>query len=175
MAWYAAGLGTTWFLAHVVALMPAFLAIGVALGGDRSFDADTLDRDGTPEGRARGEAGRDLDHDGQPPLVAAIGRELRSALGELRDGLTNPLWLVDRRQVLAGFLFGLACTARLTIVFGAPFFMFVGSGGSLARRSISAALGAAVPIGLLLAYNVDRKSTRLNSSHIQKSRMPSSA
>ena len=29
--------------------------------------------------------------------------------------------------------------------------------------------------GLLLSKKIDRKSTRLNSSHIQKSRMPSSA
>ena len=32
-----------------------------------------------------------------------------------------------------------------------------------------------VPIALLLGISSDRKSTRLNSSHIQKSRMPSSA
>ena len=35
---------------------------------------------------------------------------------------------VDRRQFVAGLLFGLACTARLSIVFGAPFFAFVGAG-----------------------------------------------
>jgi hypothetical protein len=55
---------------------------------------------------------------------------------------------------MAGLLFGVACTARLTVVFGAPFFMLVGSGGSLARRSISAGLGAIIPVGLLLAYNL---------------------
>ena len=32
--------------------------------------------------------------------------------------------------------------------------MLVGSGGSLARRSISAGLGAIIPVGLLLAYNL---------------------
>ena len=32
-----------------------------------------------------------------------------------------------------------------------------------------------VPLALLGAILLDRKSTRLNSSHIQKSRMPSSA
>jgi hypothetical protein len=61
---------------------------------------------------------------------------------------------VDRRQFLAGFLFGLACTARLPVAFGAPFFAFVGPGGSWLRRGWSAGLGAAIPIGLLLAYNV---------------------
>ena len=35
---------------------------------------------------------------------------------------------IDRRQFVAGLLFGLACTARLSVVFGAPFFAFVGSG-----------------------------------------------
>ena len=37
--------------------------------------------------------------------------------------------------------------------------------------------GAVVALALLVAFTVfvDRKSTRLNSSHIQKSRMPSSA
>ena len=64
------------------------------------------------------------------------------------------LRLVDRRQVVAGLLFGLACTARLTIVFGAPFFMLVGGGGSWLRRSVSAGIGAAIPVGALLAYNL---------------------
>ena len=32
-----------------------------------------------------------------------------------------------------------------------------------------------VVLAVMLAYLLDRKSTRLNSSHIQKSRMPSSA
>ena len=51
-------------------------------------------------------------------------------------------------------LWGLACTARLTIVFAAPFLLFVGSGGGWWRRGWSAGLGALIPIGLLLAYNV---------------------
>jgi hypothetical protein len=51
-------------------------------------------------------------------------------------------------------LFGIACTARLTVVFGAPFFMLVGGGGSWARRSISAGIGAAIPVGILLLYNL---------------------
>ena len=37
---------------------------------------------------------------------------------------------------------------------GAPFFVFVGSGGSYARRAIAAGLGASIPIALLLAYNL---------------------
>ena len=122
--WYAAQLGTTWFFAHVVAVSCLLLAVGIALGGDPRADE--------PE-------------DAPSPRAFAAG---------LAAGLRRPLGLLDGRQLLAGFLFGLACTARLTIVFGAPFFMFVGSGGSMLRRSVSAGLGAAIPIGLLLVYNL---------------------
>jgi hypothetical protein len=75
-------------------------------------------------------------------------------VGSLRDALRHPLELIDRRQFLAGLLFGIACTARLTVVFGAPFLMLVGGGGSWARRSLSAGIGAAIPVALLLAYNL---------------------
>jgi hypothetical protein len=60
----------------------------------------------------------------------------------------------DARQFAAGLLFGLACTSRLTVVFAAPFFVLAGSGGSWQRRGWSAALGAGIPIGLLIVYNV---------------------
>ena len=61
--------------------------------------------------------------------------------------------LVDRRQVLAGLSLGLAATARLTTVLAAPFFALVGGGGSVVRRALSAGIGAAIPVLLLLAYN----------------------
>jgi hypothetical protein len=61
---------------------------------------------------------------------------------------------LDPRQFAVGLLFGLACTARLTVVFAAPFFMLVGSGGSWWRRSWSAGVGAVIPVGALLAYNI---------------------
>jgi hypothetical protein len=61
---------------------------------------------------------------------------------------------IDPRQFAIGLLFGLACTARLTVIFAAPFFMLVGAGGSWWRRSWSAGLGAVIPVALLLAYNV---------------------
>jgi hypothetical protein len=123
--WYAAQLGTTWFLAHVVAVTCLLLAVGLALRSDP-------------------DAGRDVDRmPGAGSLAAAIGRALR-----------HPLEVIDGRQFAAGVLFGLACTARLTVAFGAPFFMLVGGGGSWVRRSVSAGLGAAIPIGLLLAYTL---------------------
>jgi hypothetical protein len=61
---------------------------------------------------------------------------------------------VDGRQFVAGLLFGLACTARLSIVVGAPFLALVGSGGSWRRRAWSAGLGAALPLLALALYNV---------------------
>jgi hypothetical protein len=125
VAWYAAQLGTTWFFAHVCALTFVLLALGLALGADPDAD-DELD-------------------DAPAPLDL------------VRHGLTavaRPVALIDRRQFLAGLLFGIACTARLTVVFGAPFFMLVGGGGTWLRRSASAGLGAVIPVALLLAYNV---------------------
>lgn len=122
--WYAAQLGTTWFFAHVVAIAFILGAVGVALGSDPGADDEVA----------------------EAPSAAGAVRDL---VATLRRGIG----LVDRRQLLAGVLFGLACTARLTVVFGAPFLMLVG-GTSWARRSISAGIGAAIPLALLLGYNV---------------------
>ena len=58
----------------------------------------------------------------------------------------------ESRQVAAGLFFGLACTARLTIVFGFPFLLLVGGGGSWLRRGLLAGAGAAVPLVALLVY-----------------------
>jgi hypothetical protein len=97
--------------------------------------------------------------------LLAIGIALRGDLEARRaDDLATPpgtrgpgVWAsldLDRRQFAAGLLFGLACTARLTVAFGAPFLALVGSGGGWRQRTWSAGVGAALPIGLLLLYNV---------------------
>jgi len=99
VAWYAAMLGTTWFLAHVVASTFLFIAIAAAVRADGARDT--------------------------------MGRQLG-----------------------AGIAFGLAATARLTTIFGAPFFVFVGGGGSWLRRAVAAGAGALIPVLLLLAYNL---------------------
>jgi hypothetical protein len=122
--WYAAQLGTTWFFAHVVAIGFVFGALGVTLGSDPWAD-DEVEEPPSPAGAAR-------------DLLATLRRGVRA---------------IDRRQLLAGVLFGIACTARLTVVFGAPFFLLVG-GTSWARRGLSAGIGAAIPLVLLLSYNV---------------------
>jgi hypothetical protein len=61
---------------------------------------------------------------------------------------------VDPRGFVIGLLFGLAATARLTIVLAAPFFLLVGPGRGWLRRGWSVALGAGIPIAALLLYNV---------------------
>ncbi|HET9613254.1 MAG TPA: hypothetical protein VFP22_00460 [Candidatus Limnocylindrales bacterium] len=71
-----------------------------------------------------------------------------------RPPARRPWFVPNRRQVLAGLLFGLACTSRLTVVFAAPFFVLVGAGGTWQRRGWSAALGAGIPIGALVVYNL---------------------
>ncbi len=123
--WYAAQLGTTWFFAHVAAITFLLLALGTALGSDPEAD-DEVEEAPSPG----------------------------SLSASLVEALRRPLELIDRRQFLAGLLFGIACTARLTVVFGAPFFMLVGGGGSWARRSFSAGLGAIIPVALLVLYNL---------------------
>ena len=127
--WYTAQLGTTWWFAHVVALVPLLLAIGLALRADprSAYDEDEIADDGAAQEHAQ---------------------------EGVRSYLRRPWRLIDRRQLAIGFLFGLAATARLTVLFGAPFFVLVGSGGSWPRRAVSAGLGAIVPVGALLAYNV---------------------
>jgi hypothetical protein len=113
VAWYAAMLGSTWFLAHVVASTFLLLAITAALDGER-----------------------------------------RESLRKVVRAGASLAGLIDGRQFLVGLLFGLAAGARLTTIFALPFFAFVGSGGSLRRRAVSAGLGAAIPLLVLFAYNI---------------------
>ena len=90
-------------------------------------------------------------------LIVVVGlwwetgrRETRTAraLSSLWVALSSP----EARQVGAGILFGLAVTARLTILFGFPFFLLVGGGSSWLRRGMLAGAGAAVPMAALLVY-----------------------
>jgi hypothetical protein len=113
--WYAAMLGQTWYLAHVVAVGLSLLAVGVALAADPG----AVDED--------------------RPVAWSTPRAT---------------WSLDGQQVLAGFLLGLAATARLPVAFGLPFLFLVGGGGGWVRRGVSAAVGLAIPVGALLAYNL---------------------
>jgi len=143
--WYTAQLATTWYQAHIVAVGLALLAVGLALGADPGAQDDQPGFDGevAPEPAVTAAGGN-------PATVArASGSSAPRSAPSARDRFA-----VDRRQLVVGLLFGLAATARLSILVAAPFFIYVGAGGSWWRRSWSAGLGAALPVALLLAYNV---------------------
>jgi hypothetical protein len=86
-------------------------------------------------------------------LIAALWWFSRRRDGRL-DRAMGSLWLAistpESIQVAAGVLFGLAVTARLTILLGFPFLILVGGGGTWLRRAILAGAGAAVPLFTLL-------------------------
>ena len=150
--WYAAQIGTTWYQAHVLAVGLALAAIGVALGGDRDAARSEDDLDDPDDEPAPPRWPGD---DGPATTVGSRGSTVVAARGaSVRAGSSLAAIVPDPRQFLAGLLFGLACTSRLTVAFAAPFFVLVGSGGSWQRRGWSAALGAVIPIGLLVAYNL---------------------
>jgi hypothetical protein len=128
--WWAAASGSTWYFAHIVAADVGLLAVGIALGADPgaiAADPATEDTNGASAAEAAAERSR-------------LARAWRSA------------WPPDRSQVLAGFLLGLATTARLPLLLAAPFLVFVGGGGSRSRRALSAALGGVWPVGALFLY-----------------------
>jgi hypothetical protein len=130
--WWSAAVASTWYFAHLVAVDIALLAVGVSLGADRL--ASTED----PWDEAEREADR----------LELAGGQGRRRISELIAGI----WPLERSQVIAGFLLGLAATARLPLVFAAPWLMMVGGGGSWPRRTASAAVGGVGPIAVLLLY-----------------------
>lgn len=58
------------------------------------------------------------------------------------------------RSAGLGLVAGLSTLARLTTVLGLPFFLLVGPGRDAVRRVVAVAVGAAVPVAALIAYNV---------------------
>lgn len=71
---------------------------------------------------------------------------------------------IDPALVLAGLLLGLAATSRLPVALGGIYFLFVG-GGTMRGRVLSVALGAALPLIGLLAYNVAATGHLFNSAY----------
>ena len=84
-------------------------------------------------------------------ITAALDGDRRERLGGLARSVGG--WVV-LRQLWAGLLYGMAALARLPTIFAAPFFVFVGAGGSFWRRAVSAGIGAVIPVLVLLGYNV---------------------
>ena len=133
--WWAAAVGSTWYLAHLVAAVAALLAVGVALRADPAAAEENPWDEG--------------DRAGRPPRPGA-----RRRLGQARPAarIAGRAWPLSGAQVLAGLILGIGATARLPLVFAAPFLVLVGGGGSSLRRTISAAVGAVLPVAALLAY-----------------------
>jgi hypothetical protein len=125
--WWAASVGSTWYLAHLVAVNVALVAVGVALRHD---------------GAAPVSPAWDDEEEPGPPVLPH--RRI--------DRVVAAVWPLDRSQVLVGLLLGIAVTARLPMIFAAPLFMAVGGGGTVARRTASAAVGGVLPVAALLGY-----------------------
>jgi hypothetical protein len=86
-------------------------------------------------------------------LIAALWWFSRRRDGRLDRAVKSLLLALstpESIQVAAGILFGLAVTARLTILLGFPFLILVGGGGTWLRRAMLAGAGAAVPLFTLL-------------------------
>jgi hypothetical protein len=125
--WFSAQVATTWYQAHIVAVGLTFLAIGLAVGADRGASHGAL---------------------GDAAAEPVSGREAVRGPKARRPPRVEP------RQFAAGLLFGLACTARVPVLAGAPFFAFVGAGDGWRARAWSAAIGAAIPIVALVVYTL---------------------
>jgi hypothetical protein len=79
-------------------------------------------------------------------LSGRAGGRVDRSLAAIGSAVARP----ESLQVAAGILFGLAVTARLTVLFGFPFLILVGGGGTWLRRGMLAGAGAAVPLVTLL-------------------------
>jgi hypothetical protein len=135
--WYASMLSTTWFLAHVVAVTFVLLGITLALDAERYYRARHVQPVRRTDAAPRGAISETFE---ERSLFLRWYRKLRET--------------VDPLQFMAGVVFGIGALARLPVIFGAPFFLFVGGGGSFWRRGLAAGLGAAIPLAALLAYNL---------------------
>jgi hypothetical protein len=133
--WWAAAAGTTWYLAHLVALTLAMLAVGVTLRHDPRALTESLVSEGPDPADAP-----DADVGERAAETSAVRRFWAAT------------WPLDRSQVLAGLLLGLSVTARLPLVLAAPWFLLVGGGGTRQRRAISTGAGAFLPVAALLLY-----------------------
>jgi hypothetical protein len=143
--WWAAAVGSTWYLAHLVAVDVALVAVGIALRHDPAAAGTAGDDE--DEGGA-GDDGDDGGDDADETDDEAPGDEPAGVAARLWAAT----WPLDRSQVLAGLLLGIAVTARLPMIFAAPWFVLVGGGGTRLRRTASAAVGGVLPVAALLVY-----------------------
>ena len=104
--------------------------------------------------------------------LAGLFLESRAAAQTLAPGPPGP-FVIDVRGATSGIPSGPGLYPTLTEEASVP---VRGFGADLGGHVYPLRLGPArLGIGVNLIYVRDRKSTRLNSSHVQPSRMPSSA
>ena len=125
-------------------------------------------------------AGLDLSELAERDAVAGLhhSRMWHRAFGRIESGRV-PVISVLKGAVVGGGL-ELAAATHLRVAEDSAFFalpegqrgLFVGGGASV---RVPRLIGAHRMADLMLTGRVDRKSTRLNSSHVSESRMPSSA
>lgn len=142
--WWAAAVGSTWYLAHLVAVDLVLVAVGIALRNDTRATSEDPWAEGDRE---------------------LIRLEAAGRAGSVLDRLRGSAWPLDRSQVVAGFVLGLAVTARLPLIFAAPFFMFTGGGGSRLRRTLSAAVGGFPPVAALLLFTLATTGSPLHPGY----------
>lgn len=145
--WWSAAVGSTWYFAHLVAVNVALVAVGIALRSDPRAAHDPADEDGEEDGGATR-----TEVEPAEPAVVEPSSGLPGWLPAPVRAFAAAALPLDRTQILVGLLLGIAATARLPLVFAAPFFMLVGPGGTWQRRTASAAVGGFLPVALLLAY-----------------------
>ena len=88
-------------------------------------------------------------------LFLAITAALDGEHREVEDGSGRALpGHLPLRGIGAGLLFGMACLGRLTALFGAPVLRVRGTRRDLVRRAVGAGIGCAIPLLILLAYNL---------------------
>jgi hypothetical protein len=85
--------------------------------------------------------------------IVAVGVTL-AAVGLALGADAQPGAPSTGRSAVIGLLAGLATLARLTTILALPFFLLVGPGRDAPRRILAVAIGAAIPVAGLIAYNV---------------------
>jgi hypothetical protein len=98
-------------------------------------------------------------------IVVGFAVSRRDSFERAQAALWATITSPESMQIAAGVFFGLAVTARLTILFGFPFLILVGGGGSWMRRGLLAGAGAAVPLVALLVVTYATSGELFNPAY----------